>query len=173
MTDESRRGEQGQALVEFAIILPIVLLLVVGMIQVGIAFNYWINLNQLSAEGARWVAVDRLPGNPDPTVADYEAYIRDQVLTADLRDKLTDPGTGEVTGVDVCLVDTTEPQVGDAVRVRIQAPYSLAVVSDLMKLGARLFGGDDTGVGDVTLSGSSTVRLEQPPSAPSPGLDPC
>ena len=55
------RSERGQATIEFAIVLPLVLLLVAGIIEFGKGFNYWLNLNHLANEGARWVAVDKIP----------------------------------------------------------------------------------------------------------------
>ena len=48
-----KRGERGQATVEFAIVLPLVLLILVGLIEFGKAFNYWLSLNHLANEGAR------------------------------------------------------------------------------------------------------------------------
>ena len=38
------RGEDGQALVEFAIVLPLLLILVTGIIQFGLLFNKYITL---------------------------------------------------------------------------------------------------------------------------------
>ena len=62
MKRERTAGERGQATVEFAIVLPLVLLLIVGMIEFGKAFNYWLSLNHLANETARWAAVDTSPG---------------------------------------------------------------------------------------------------------------
>src|SRR2546422_749472 len=57
--------EQGQALVEFALILPVVLLLLLGMIDFGRAMNYYNDMTQLAAEAARSAAVNH---NPDGSV---------------------------------------------------------------------------------------------------------
>jgi Flp pilus assembly protein TadG len=57
------RGESGVAMVELAIVLPILLLLVFGMIEFGIAFNDDITLRQGVREAARQGAV----GNFGPT----------------------------------------------------------------------------------------------------------
>jgi Flp pilus assembly protein TadG len=157
------RGEHGQATVEFAIILPLVLLLIAGLIAFGTAFNYWISLNHLANEGARWTAVDRLPpSNPSPTVAQYKTYITDQVLTEELRAKVTDPATGDI---GICFTGAqATPQVGDAATVTIRAEYGFPVVSGAIDLAGKLFGGSTSGIGNVMLTGSSTVRLEQLPS---------
>ncbi|MSO79703.1 MAG: pilus assembly protein [Acidimicrobiia bacterium] len=58
-----RRGEQGSALVELAVVLPILLMLVFGMVEFGIAFNDNIALRQGVREAARQGAV----GNMGPT----------------------------------------------------------------------------------------------------------
>ena len=53
-----RSRERGQALVEFALIAPLFLLIVVGIIQFGIGLNYWLDLNRIANQGARWAVVD-------------------------------------------------------------------------------------------------------------------
>src|SRR6478752_9850327 len=51
------RGESGASMVELAIILPIFLLLVFGVIQFGITYNNLITLRQGTREAARQGAV--------------------------------------------------------------------------------------------------------------------
>ena len=48
-----RRGERGAAAVEMALILPVLLLLVGGIIDFGRAFNAQMTLTQAAREGAR------------------------------------------------------------------------------------------------------------------------
>lgn len=57
------RSEQGQTMTEFAIVLPILVLLVFGVIQFGIAFNNYLALTDAARAGARRAAVSRLSGN--------------------------------------------------------------------------------------------------------------
>jgi len=52
-----RRADEGSAAVEFALVLPLLLLLVVGMLDFGITYNHWISLTNLAHEGARLAAV--------------------------------------------------------------------------------------------------------------------
>ena len=59
--------ESGQAMVEFALILFPLLILVVGIIQFGIGLNYWLDMQRIANQGARWAAVDNWP--PDCTRA--------------------------------------------------------------------------------------------------------
>ena len=58
------RGEQGQALVEFALILPIILLLVVGMLEFARAWNLHQVMTDAAREGARRAV---LADTKDPT----------------------------------------------------------------------------------------------------------
>lgn len=54
-------------MVEFALVLPILLLLVMGIIQFGILFNHYVTLTDGVRAGARQAAVSR--GLPDPVLA--------------------------------------------------------------------------------------------------------
>lgn len=52
------KEEAGQALVEFAIVVPVLLLLVMGLIQFGFIFNGQITLTSAVREGARLAVVN-------------------------------------------------------------------------------------------------------------------
>src|SRR5262249_25698707 len=54
-----RRDEGGTALVEFALIAPLLFLLIFGIIDFGRALNYYNELTQLAGQGARAAAVNR------------------------------------------------------------------------------------------------------------------
>lgn len=47
------RNQKGQALVEFALILPIILLLILGIVQFGMLLNSYLSLTNAAREGAR------------------------------------------------------------------------------------------------------------------------
>jgi hypothetical protein len=47
------RDERGQNLVEFALLLPILLILLMGIMQFGLIFNAYVTLNNAVREGAR------------------------------------------------------------------------------------------------------------------------
>lgn len=51
------RNEEGQAVVEFALILPLLILLIFGMIDFGWLFYNKIEVNNASREGARYAAI--------------------------------------------------------------------------------------------------------------------
>ncbi|MDQ2678033.1 MAG: pilus assembly protein [Actinomycetota bacterium] len=54
---QSQCGERGAALVEFALVLPVFLLLVMGMIDFGLTLNDYNSVRQGVREGARQVVV--------------------------------------------------------------------------------------------------------------------
>lgn len=62
-----KKHENGQSLVEFALILPILLLLLMGLIQFGFIFNGQIILTSAVREGARLAVIDK---NNDDKVKD-------------------------------------------------------------------------------------------------------
>src|SRR6266705_2605869 len=57
------RDQRGTALVELALVMPILLVLLLGMLDFGKAFNEWMNQTHLASEGARLAAVNYCP-NP-------------------------------------------------------------------------------------------------------------
>jgi hypothetical protein len=126
------RNESGQSLVEFAVVLPLVLLLLLGIMDFGKAFNYWITENQVAAEGARRAAVN-LGG---PTLQDY---VRSQIKVPELHDNAK---------ICVSFPDGLKT-VGHPVKVTVAIKYLWLPV--LKRFGK---------VGTLTLRNSATMRLE-------------
>ncbi len=60
----SMRNEKGQTMVEFVIVLPILLLLLLGILQFGVVFNNYITLTDAVRAGARQAAVGRSVADP-------------------------------------------------------------------------------------------------------------
>jgi TadE-like protein len=155
-------AERGQATVEFALILPALLLLILGMLDFGKAFNYWIDETHLANEAARWAAVNVLP-NPDPVCSakpiPLGCEIKKQADTGDLKN-----GGGSVASPGVCITfsfpnstgPNGAPQAGDPVKVDATATYNwLSFLSgSVLGLGA-----------SKQITGSATMRLEQDPTA--------
>ena len=141
-------------MVEFALVLPLLMLLLVGMLHFGKAFNYWNDATHLSAEAARFAAVNR---KPDPGSAlSLQAQIRSQADTAELRNG----GTASVPSpAQVCIdFPSTTSKVGDPVRVRMTFTYAW-----LPLIGNRI------GVAQTPVSATTVMRLEAPPTAYSAG----
>ena len=53
MRFRDRHGERGAAAVEFAFVLPVLLLLVLGLIEFSLLFNAQISVTNAAREGAR------------------------------------------------------------------------------------------------------------------------
>jgi Flp pilus assembly protein TadG len=58
------RNERGQTMVELAMVLPMLLVLLLGIFQFGVAFNNYITLTDAVRAGARKAAVSRGAANP-------------------------------------------------------------------------------------------------------------
>jgi hypothetical protein len=137
--------ESGQAMVEFALILFPLLILVSGIIWFGIALNYWLDMQRIANQGARWAAVNNWPPDcprgsascPSPNTL-QETLVR-QALTNGLRSTVT---------VEVCYPDWPEAEAGDPVRVRLETPFTFVPI---------------LGIGTITLGADATMRLEQEP----------
>lgn len=163
-----KAGERGSVMIEFALILPILLLLILGILDFAKAINYWNDTNQLAADGARFAAVDRNPGEDfDPPVTDFRDFIRLQAETAELQTGKHFPGTADEEDspstmgrpLEVCVhLDTnaTTPRaVGNWVKVEVKTVYNLIP-----------FLAEKTKFGNVAIRGEAVMRLEQPYSGP-------
>ena len=71
-----RTNGTGQAVVEFAIVLPVLLLLILGLINLGVLVNSQIIITQAAWEGARAGAT------LDPSSSTGDTYIRGAVRSA-------------------------------------------------------------------------------------------
>ena len=139
--------ERGVALVEFALILPVLALMLFGMLDFGKAFNYWIDETHLANEGARWAVVNKNPASSGT----LQAYIRDQATTPELRNggtpALADPLRG---GIDF---PNRTSNGGDPVRVTLTATYRwLGLITA------------ETSLTETTITGSAIMRLEAVPT---------
>jgi Flp pilus assembly protein TadG len=56
--------EQGQTMAEFAVVLPILVVLLFGIVQFGILFNNYVTLTDAARAGARAAAVSRQASDP-------------------------------------------------------------------------------------------------------------
>lgn len=56
------RGSRGQSLVEFAMVMPVLVILIFGIIDFGMGLRSYISLTNATREGARFAAVGNLPG---------------------------------------------------------------------------------------------------------------
>jgi Flp pilus assembly protein TadG len=115
------RSERGTAVVEFALVAPMLFLLVLGILDFGRALNYYNDLTQLAGQGARAAAVDR---NPDGTGVAAPSGTVDNTcngLTWSIQCQLAHyyPTSQELkNGIDVCIQNPVPSGFGSTVTVR-------------------------------------------------------
>jgi Flp pilus assembly protein TadG len=114
------RRSDGQTLVEFALVLPLLALLLFGIIQFGIVFNNYVTLTDAVRAGARKAAVSRNLGPSAATAAARQAVVDSG---ADIKLK---PG-------DVNVSSSWGP--GDKVTVSASYPYSISLLGVVVKSG--------------------------------------
>jgi TadE-like protein len=149
------KNERGVAMVEFALVAPLLFLLLFGMIDFGKAFNYWNVEQQMANQGARLAAVNAggpwtCPSGPTPTkLADY---IQCQAVTGELR---RGNSIWLADGAKVCIdAPNGTTEVGDPVRVEVRADYNwLPLIADHIS------------ATQTRITGRATMRLEQPLAA--------
>jgi Flp pilus assembly protein TadG len=66
-------GQRGQAMVEFAIIVPVLLTVLLGIMQLGVVYNHWVTLTDAARAGARKGAVCRSGCSPSSSTATVNA----------------------------------------------------------------------------------------------------
>jgi Flp pilus assembly protein TadG len=113
-----QRRQQGQTLTEFAMVLPLLALLLFGIIQFGIVFHQYVTLTDAVRAGGRQGAVSRDLSNPTARVVD-----RVRRSAADL-----DPGKLGIS------VNSTWTQ-GDDVTVVATYPYDISLLGVVVKSG--------------------------------------
>jgi Flp pilus assembly protein TadG len=141
------RRDEGVALVEFALVLPMLVLLLFGIVDFGRALSYWLDEKHLAHETARFAAVARNPGAGAGT--SLQRYVHDQAETSEMRDGGTDSVPSP--GLRVCIIfPSGTSNVGDPVKVTTTVRFHW-----LQALGL-----DAT---ETTLTASSTQRIEVAP----------
>jgi Flp pilus assembly protein TadG len=73
----NRKGQTSQALIEFALISPVLLLLLFGIVDIGRAVFYYDTINHAAREGARTAV---RASSPLPTNADVLATVTTQLI---------------------------------------------------------------------------------------------
>lgn len=120
------KRERGAALVETALVLPIVLLVAVGIFEFGRAYQTWQVLTNAAREGAR-VAV--LPGaNVDTVTARARSYLVAGQLTE---------AAGATVDVDPVSLDLGGGITAAASSVTVNYPFRFIVLGPVANLVAR------------------------------------
>lgn len=75
------KEEQGQTMVEFALVLPLLLVIVFAIFQFGVLYNNYVTLTDATRVGARKAAVSRHSATP---AADAENALRNSASGIDV-----------------------------------------------------------------------------------------
>jgi Flp pilus assembly protein TadG len=107
------KNERGQTMAEFALVLPILVVLVLAIAQFGVAFNNYVTLTDAARAAAREGAVSRDSSNPqgDCQSAGYAAG-----------PNLNNPGT------DFVVNCSSSWSSGSDVTVTASYPYSISLL---------------------------------------------
>lgn len=139
-----RRGfkrDGGQSLVEMAVVLPVLLLLVIGMVEFARAWMFQQLITNIAREGARLAVI------PTSNQAMVQTRI-DQLLTA----ANINPASASVN-LTIC----TGPNcTGQSDIVQVQVPYSFTLIGPI----ANLVCGGCGALSSITLSSSADMRNE-------------
>jgi Flp pilus assembly protein TadG len=167
----SAKDSRGTALAELALVLPLLLVLIMGMLDFGKAFNEWIDETHLANEGARLAAVGYLAdatcaANPNVCIAQQiqgDANIR-ELKTG----RPVTPYAGAQAAARVCISYPTNPAttthglVGDPVQVTVATTYHwLNYLVNRVKLAA------------TPIVGKATMRLERRATDTAAGMTTC
>ena len=138
------RGRRGQSLVEFALVVPLLLLMVVGVIEFGRAWNMSQVVTDAARQGARTAAVfnSDLSVPQDSVVAFVEAALRSGNIDP------TAPGV-------VIYVGNYQQGTGLPDTVRVEVPYQFMIFGPVMALAGQSFNN-----GTITLRSSAIMRNE-------------
>ena len=163
------KNARGAAIAELALILPLLLVLLLGIVDIGKAFNEWIDETHLANQGARLAAVNYKPDagypacpNADPT-GGLGCYIQRGAAVSELQGgRKAGSYAPQQLGAKVCIsfpnVGHATPIVGDPVQVEVSVDYQW-----LNYLTGWL------GALKTPIVGKATMRLENLPSNYSAG----
>jgi hypothetical protein len=125
-----KRRERGGALVEFAIVSPLVFLLLLGSVEFGIQFNDYQSLRSGVRDAARVASVARVPDTCSPTTSatdDLVCYVKQRI------------GLGANTAVKVDVTAPNGAIYGDRGDIKICVERSANSITGLFRpfLGGR------------------------------------
>lgn len=107
------KNKRGQAMVEFALILPLLLLLILGMIDFGRVINAYLVANHASREGVRQAAV----GKSDSEIVSIVNLTTASLDSSSISITITPQASSRTRGTEAevkvsCQVDIITPFMG-------------------------------------------------------------
>jgi Flp pilus assembly protein TadG len=112
------KNEHGQTMVEFTLVLPILLVVLLGIVQLGITFKDYVALTDAVRAGARTAAVSRYSATPAADAAK-------RVKTA----------SGGLNAAKLNVTVTSSWAAGSDVVVSATYPYSISLLGVVIRSG--------------------------------------
>jgi len=128
--DEDRRGHSGQALYEFAMLVPVFLLIVLAMLEFGFMFLHHLTLEYATREGARAGAALANGSQSDQACVSGGGSVGagsvDKLIVAAVQRVVESPGSqidlGQISEIRIYKADANGDQIGSYANV--WGPYS-------------------------------------------------
>lgn len=152
LTSVRRRREEGQALIEFALVAPVLMLIIFGIVDLALGLNYQNDNTNLANVAARYATVigsaSSAPVCNGSATTDVYTFIQCEA-------KSDSAALGN--GVGVCVTDETSSgsyAVGDAVKITVEYPFQFMSLVTSMS---------------VNIESSSTMMMEASASSSTSG----
>ena len=120
MSTPANRLQHGVAIVEFTIVLPVLLLLLFGVTELGRAIVRYNTLTKATQDGARYAAAFALRGTT--TVVNVDAQLRTEVRNVVIYGNQAGTGTPVLADLLPAQIEVVDAG-GDQVRVDVSYPY--------------------------------------------------
>jgi Flp pilus assembly protein TadG len=138
-------NRRGQSLVEFALVVPLLLLMLAGIIEFGRAWNWSQTVTEAARAGARKAAVLNALGMSSGEITDSV----DAIVSESLQN-----------GAHIICTNCVHKPVqgaasGEAVTVEVQVPYDFVIFGPVMALAEQSFNNNT-----ITLRSAATMRNE-------------
>jgi Flp pilus assembly protein TadG len=147
MKTDTRSRERGQAMVETAIAIPLLLVLMVGIFEVGRAYETWQVLTNAAREGARFAVT------PTGTQTNTTALVRQYMADG----QLTNSSTAPVIVNRSASINVNGTPVS-ASAVTVDYPFQFIVLQPVVRLVAP----SSTVGGAITMHATAIMRNEAP-----------
>ncbi len=144
---QGTRGSSGQSMIEFALVLPMLLVLVFGIVEFGNAWRHYQLITNTAREGARIAVL------PSSTAAIVDSVIDDRLNGSGLN--------ADSAIVTLKILDFGDPNYSaSADTVTIVYPYNFVFLGPVVDLMCAVFGCGQGSFSSVQLSSTSIMRNE-------------
>ena len=146
MKPDTRKRERGQAMVEAAIAIPLLLVLMVGIFEVGRAYQTWQVVTNAAREGARMAVT------PTSTVPTTTALVRQFMADG----QLPKSATANVVVNKTASINVNGTAVSASL-ITVDYPFEFIMLQPVLKL---IPGSGPTAGGPITMRATSVMRNE-------------